>query len=202
MALPQDGYTRLVGWLKIILPLAALGLLSTVFMLSKTQEVRQDLPFADVSVGDDGLTERVLRPTFAGASENGDLIAFVAETARPVGDGMGAVTADGIRARIDLVTGGTITFRSDVATLSQQQSLAELRGGVIIVSSTGYRVETEQLSADMDRVRAQTEGEVRGEGPAGRFTAGRMTIEATGAEQEVQMHFTDGVKLVYEPGVE
>lgn len=195
-----DGYTRLVGWLKIVLPLAALGLLSTVFMLSETKEVRDDLPFADVTVGENGLTERVLRPTFAGASEAGDLIAFVAETARPVGSGTGAVAADDVRARIDLTTGGTITFQSDTAVLNQNESVAELEGGVVIVSSQGYRVETEQLTAGMDALYAETAGEVQGEGPPGRFVAGRMVLRQDGDGGDARLHFTDGVKLVYLPG--
>lgn len=195
----RDGYTRLVSWLKIILPLAALGLLSTVFMLSRTQEVRQDLPFADIRVGENGLSERVLRPTFAGASEEGDLIAFVAETARPVGEGLGSIEAADIRARIDLVEGGTITFRSDSAMMAEPSGLAELKGGVVIVSSSGYRVETEVLMAGMDRVYAETPGEVHGEGPAGRFVAGRMVLQSRGAGGDVRLRFTDGVKLVYLP---
>jgi lipopolysaccharide export system protein LptC len=195
----RDGYTRLVSWLKIILPLAALGLLSTVFMLSRTQEVRQDLPFADIRVGENGLSERVLRPTFAGASEEGDLIAFVAETARPVGEGLGSIEAADIRARIDLVEGGTITFRSDSAMMAEPSGLAELKGGVVIVSSSGYRVETEVLMAGMDRVYAESPGEVHGEGPAGRFVAGRMVLQSRDAGGDVRLRFTDGVKLVYLP---
>ena len=202
MALAVDGYTRVVGWLKIILPLAALGLLSTVFMLSETQEVREDLPFADITTGENGLSERVLRPTFAGASEDGDLIAFVAETARPVGEGLGSVEAEDVRARIDLVSGGTITFRSDTATMAEPEAQAQLRGGVVIISSTGYSVETEVLNAGMDRIYAETEGEVRGEGPPGRFTAGRMLLEAGTEGGDARMLFTDGVKLVYLPSTD
>ncbi|WP_136636213.1 LPS export ABC transporter periplasmic protein LptC [Pseudooceanicola onchidii] len=194
-----DRYSRLVGGLKIILPLAALGLLSTVFLLSRTQEVRQDLPFADIQPGEDGLRERVLRPTFAGATEDGDLIAFVAETARPIGEGLGSVQADDVRARIDLTSGGTITFRSDTATMAQTRGEAELQGGVVIVSSQGYRVETEKLTAGMDELYAETEGEVHGEGPPGRFVAGRMVLRASEQGGDAQLHFTDGVKLVYLP---
>lgn len=197
-----DRYSRMVGWLKVILPLAALVLLSTVFLLSETQEVRQDLPFADVQPGEDGLSERVLRPTFAGATEDGDLIAFVAETARPVGEGLGAVQAEEVRARIDLTTGGTISFRSDTALMAEPRGQAVLEGGVVIVSSTGYEVETEKLTAGIDRLYAETAGEVQGSGPPGRFVAGRMVLQAADGGGDVRMHFTDGVKLVYLPATE
>lgn len=197
-----DGYSRLVGGLKVILPLAALGLLSTVFLLSKTQEVRQDLPFATIQSGENGLSERVLRPTFAGATEDGNLIAFVAETARPVGSGLGSVEAQDVRARIDLTNGGTITFRSDTALMAEPQAVAELEGGVVIVSSQGYRVETEKLTAGMDRVYAETDGEVRGEGPPGQFVAGKLYLEAGEQGGDARLRFTDGVKLVYLPASE
>lgn len=202
MAVPRDGYTRLIGWLKILLPLAALGLLSTVFLLSETQAVRNDLPFADVGSSTEGLSEGVQRPTFAGATEDGDLISFVAETARPVDGGIDTIEAEEVLARIDLTTGGTITFRSDTARLAEAQGLAQLNGGVVVTSATGYRIETETLSAGLDTLFAETDGEVRGEGPAGRFTAGRMEIRAIAPDDTVRLRFSEGVKLVYLPATD
>ena len=199
MAWAQDTHTRVVGWLKVLLPLAALGILSTVFLLSRTHEVQQELPYADIDIGKDGLAERVLRPTFAGSTENGDLIAFVADTAKPVGEGLDKVSAEDVRARIDLNTGGTITFRSDSALMDEPAGKAQLHGGVVIISSTGYRVETEELTAGMDALYAETAGEVHGEGPPGRFVAGKLVMKTDKAGGDLQMHFTGGVKLVYLP---
>ncbi|EAQ03941.1 hypothetical protein OB2597_11876 [Pseudooceanicola batsensis HTCC2597] len=199
MAWAEDGYSRLVNWLKILLPLAALALLSTVFLLSETQEAQMELPYADVEAGGDGLAERVLKPSFSGATERGDLIAFVAESARPVGTGLGALSAENFQGRIDLVSGGDITFRSDEALLDQPEGTAELAGSVVVVSSTGYTVETAGLTAWLNDVRAESSGEIRGEGPPGRFVAGRMVVTGDADLSDVQMVFTDGVKLVYEP---
>ena len=199
MARSQDGYSRLVGWLKIVLPLGALALLSTVFLLSRTQEATQDLPYAEVEVGDDGLVERVLNPTFAGATENGDLIAFVAETARPVGQGLSRLRAMEFSGRVDLTTGSSITFKSDTAFVDQPQDEARLTGSVVIASSTGYRAETEALTTKLPRIRAETDGEVVATGPFGRFTAGKMVVTMIGDGPDVDMVFTDGVKLIYKP---
>jgi lipopolysaccharide export system protein LptC len=199
VAWAEDRYSRLIGWLKVALPLTALALLSTVFLLSRGQDASTDLPYAEIDVGEDGLVERVLRPSFAGATKDGDLIAFVAETARAMGKGLGKLSADDVRARIDLRTGGTITFRSDTAVMDQPEGLAELKGGVVIVSSSGYTAETETLRAGLRDLFAETDGQIHAEGPLGKFVAGRMRLTTEEDGETVQMLFTDGVKLVYLP---
>ncbi|MGR3551630.1 LPS export ABC transporter periplasmic protein LptC [Pseudooceanicola sp.] len=199
MAWSDRNYTRMVGWLKIVLPLMALGLLSTVFLLSRSNEAIQDLPYAEVEIGEDGLLERVLRPSFAGATDSGDLITFVADMAKPVGTGLGQIAADKVEADIQLKSGGLIQFHSDTALMDGADATAQLQGRVVIDTSTGYRVTTEQLIAGMDRVYAETPGQVRGDGPPGQFTAGRMVIQAEGGGSDVQMRFTDRVKLLYHP---
>ena len=52
----------------------------------------------------------------------------------------------------------------------------------------------------MRQTRAETEGEIRAEGPPGTFTAGRMHLTTDPETGQAYMVFTDGVKLIYEPG--
>lgn len=199
MAWADDGYTRLVRWLKVLLPLAALALLSTVFLLSESKEASQDIPYSDIEIGEDGLIERVVEPSFAGATERGDLIAFVAASARPEGVGLGRLDATDFRGRIDLTTGGNITFRSDTAIVDQPDGVARLQGDVVIVSSFGYVVETGGLTTYLNDTRAESDGQITGHGPAGRFAAGKLVMTSATGGGDVEMVFTDGVKLVYEP---
>ena len=48
----DDGYSALVAWLKTLLPIAALGLLSTIFLFSGKVDVTQSLPYAEHNVAE------------------------------------------------------------------------------------------------------------------------------------------------------
>jgi len=199
MARADDGYTRLVGWLKILLPLAALGLLSTVFMLSESNEATLDIPYSDIEVDEDGLVERIVEPSFAGATDNGDLISFIADSARPQGEGLGRIAASTFRGKLDLKNGGNITFDADTAIVDQPEGTARLEGQVVIISSQGYRADTNALTADLRNTRLESDDTINGQTPFGDFTAGRMVITGDENGDNLQLLFTDGVKLVYQP---
>ena len=55
----RDRHTRIVGWLKIGLPLAALAILSTLFLLSRRIEPADDLPFAQVELEDRARRQQI-----------------------------------------------------------------------------------------------------------------------------------------------
>ena len=47
-----DFHSRLVGWLKVVLPLAALAILSTLFLLADLIDPTAAIPYAEVDVED------------------------------------------------------------------------------------------------------------------------------------------------------
>ena len=60
-------------------------------------------------------------------------------------------------------------------------------------------METGALTSDLDSTRAETDGRVTGSGPLGDLEAGRLRVLPDGEGGQVQMFFTDGVKLIYQP---
>ncbi|WP_322867325.1 LPS export ABC transporter periplasmic protein LptC [Aquicoccus sp. G2-2] len=203
MAAGDDTYSRVVAWLKILLPLLALGLLATLFLFSRSIDPTSTIPFTTIDLTERARDEQVTNPQFAGATTKGDLIAFRAAKARPDPDDASRALATALDARIDLKSGNTITFSADHGSVDQQKDRAELDGNVVIKSSTGYRVTTKKLISGMKEIHAETPGPVNGEGPPGSFTAGRMLLTDHAAEgvpeSDVHLLFTDGVKLIYDP---
>ena len=61
-------YSRLIAWLKILFPLGALVLLSTIFLLSRSPDPIAVIPLLEEGVGSDE-TEQVGRPFFAGTTD-------------------------------------------------------------------------------------------------------------------------------------
>lgn len=199
MATTDNFYSRLVAWMKIILPLTALGLLSTLFLISRHIDPTKSIPIAEIDLEQRAQDQGATNAAFAGVTGGGDEVMITAETARPSPDNPRLINAEDVTATMQLVSGTVVTVTSDRGNMDQSDLDASLIGNVNIDTTTGYKVTTERLDTRLDVLHAETPGPVSGVGPPGDLTAGRMVL--TGDEETGQAHlvFTDGVKLVYTP---
>lgn len=192
-----DGlYSRVIAWLKILLPLVALTMLSTIFLLSRSSEPLQSVPFVE-ALRQGAAGQQVSAPYFSGVTNSGDVLTMTASSVRPDADGR--INADELNARMRLTDGSELQLDAVEAQLQDGQQTAHLSGGVRIESSQGYVMTTREMVSRFDEISAESLGPVQGEGPLGTLEAGRMRITSTGAEGSVQMVFSGGVKLVYQP---
>jgi lipopolysaccharide export system protein LptC len=198
MATVTDSYSRLVAWLKIILPLLALAILSTLFLVSRTIDPSQSIPYADVDVAELARTQRIGAPSYSGMTEDGAAVTFTAESARPDGSPDERVTALGPTARIDLPTGRSIELRSDEGYVDQTTRIAGLAGHVRLETSDGYRVDTAEAKTRLDATSVETGGPVSGTGPMGTINAGRAVLTRA-ADGSYVLRFERGVNLLYRP---
>lgn len=199
MAWRDTLYSRIVSWLKIIFPLAALAILSTLFLLSRGRDSTNAIPYSRVDLQERMKEGMVSKPHFSGATSGGDLITFTADNAKPDPEDDSKALAEKLSARIDLTSGTKITFASDAALLDTAQETARLTGGVIVISSTGYDLRTESLTTSMREIEAETDGPVSGTGPAGTIDAGKMVLSSDPETKDAHLLFTNRVKLVYHP---
>ena len=193
-------YSRMIAWLKILLPMTALALLSTTFLLSRDADMASNLPVSFGSGPGGTVAEQVKDPYFSGTTASGGTLTMAASVARPTERG-DEVEADVLDATIVTGDGGEIVLTAPRATISVERDDARLTGGVTVTSSTGYRMTTDRLNAALSRIEAESLGPVDAVGPAGQLTAGRMRI--TGASgDDIRLLFTDGVNLIYDPQTE
>ncbi|KUF10656.1 LPS export ABC transporter periplasmic protein LptC [Pseudoponticoccus marisrubri] len=197
MARADGWYSQVIAWLKILLPLVALALLSTIFLLSRSADPVSSVPFADALEQGEIERENVTAPYYAGTTARGDILTMTARSARP--EGAGRILAETLEARLQLADGSEIRLDAGSATLRDEDRRARLEGGVQVASSNGYTLTTDVLITGLDAVEAESEGPVAGEGPAGTLEAGKMRIVPSESGEDVQMLFTDGVKMVYQP---
>jgi len=194
----MDSYSRFVAYLKVILPLAAVALLSMLFLLSRSLEPTATLPFARHEVEERVRGQQITAPFYSSTTDSGDEITVSARLARPTGSG-GLAEAEALNAKVTLVKGGQIELRSELGTIDPDTDEASFSGAVETTTSTGYTVRTDRLDTTIGDFRASTPGEVRATGPVGRLTAGRMEIGAKNPGGATHMLFKNGVKLIYDP---
>lgn len=199
MAGRDNFYSRFVAWMKIILPIAALATLSTLFLISERFDPAETLPIAEIDLQQRAQEQGANNATFAGVTDSGDEVLIRTEQARPVPGDERVVTADVVRGHMLLKEGTEITMRAREGQLNQSRYRAKLSGDVSFDTSTGYKMRSAYMTATFDTLYAESPGEVTGTAPGGDLTAGRMVLEMRGDDPEPYLLFTDGVKLVYQP---
>ncbi|NHQ73094.1 LPS export ABC transporter periplasmic protein LptC [Roseovarius gahaiensis] len=199
MARHNNLQSKLVAWMKIILPLAALGLLSTLFLLSRTVDPTRSVPVSQIDIEKRAAEQGASNPTFSGVTEEGDQVTVRARSAVPNTDDMSKVHAEQINATLELQSGSKFNITSQSAKVDSTAFTVQLIGDVRIVSSTGFDLETEVLNARFDVLYTDTPGPVSGSGPPGNLQAGRMVLRNDDSTDAAHLLFTDGVKLIYQP---
>ena len=195
-----DTHTRVVGWLKVALPLMALAVLSTLFLVADQIDPEDALPYAKVDVEDLAREPRMTMPSYAGTTTDGAALSLTAEAARTATDNSPA-KASGLRLELVTPDGGRTELVAATAVMDDAAHEMVLSGGVTVTTSTGYRLETAEIAAKLDRTGLESRGPVTATSPAGRISADGMTlgqdIQTPGAYLLV---FNGAVRLVYQPG--
>ncbi len=190
----------MVGWLKVVLPLAALALLSTLFLLSDRIDPTDAIPYAKVDVQDLANDPRMSAPAYAGTTSDGAGLTFSATSVRPAGTDQGA-SATGVLALMETPDGQKIDMSAATAALDQAGGKLDLAGGVTLETGSGYRLTTEALTAKLDRTHVASTAPVTVKAPMGDLTADGFTLAQDPADPAAYLLvFNGGVRLLYQPG--
>jgi lipopolysaccharide export system protein LptC len=194
-----DAYSRAIGWLKLLLPVLGLGILSTLFLFARETRIeRRELDASAVAPG--GGVETVGRPDYSGVTADGAGISITAASAWPAANGSGDFEGVDIAAHFDLPDGEQADIRAENGTLSPARDVLSLEGQVEVDTVSGWSMRSDRLEASLDWTRIVSPGEVRSEGPLGSLDAGSMVITRDKAgDGPYLMDFSGGVRLVYAP---
>lgn len=190
-------YSQLVDWLKLVLPLIAIGILSTLFLLSEAPDPERALPYAEVDVAQLARELRLSQPRFAGVTPEGREITLTAEAAAPDFDTTDVIVTDRIEGRIALADEGFVTVEALVGRIDIAAQIADLSGGVEALTDAGYRLISDAVRLRLAETGLSAPGDVRIEGPGIELTAG--TMEYGGDAGAEVLSFTGGVRLLYQP---
>lgn len=198
MATDLHSYSRLVFWLKIILPILALVALSTLFLFARHIDYEGNLPFAEVDIEGMANDPRLTQPEYATMTADGTAVKVAAATARPGAGAADPVEIDDVLALYDRAAGSRLSVQADRGTYDAAGAMLHLQGDVLLTTSDGYKLSADRLASSLARTEITAEGSVVTEGPLGRIEAGELRL--TGQESHNRLVFNKGVRLLYKPG--
>jgi len=181
----------------VLLPLTALGLLSTLFLLSRNVEPMAAIPFAQTEIEERLRGQQITAPFFSGTTDGGDRVSISASTMMTEGSMNNA--AQDISAQIDLASGTRVVLFADMGQFAVTRGASSLEGNVVITTSTGYKLTSDALETSFDTLNIESPGAITGNGPIGTLNAGTMRLRRPTEGENARLVFTNGVKLIYDP---
>jgi len=192
----ETRYSAIVAWVKIALPLLALALLSSLFLLSRAPDPDAALSYAELDVERVIAEQRLTRPRFAGTLEDGRAVVLVAETIRQSPGATSQILLDSVTADVELAVDDAARLTAQGGRIDLAAQRADLSGGVRIGTDRGYDLTSDAVTLAIgDAFRLASPGPVTGTGPGVTFQAGAMDL--AGPADAAVLHFTGGVRLLY-----
>lgn len=189
--------SRLAAWAKVILPLGALALLSTLFLLARPPGTGvPDIPFARAE--EIAREPRLDAPRLSGVARDGTVLTLTATRLTP-GAG-GGVALDAPRLDAAAPGGGALSLAAGAGRLDAGAEALDLSGGVTL-RGDGLVARAPSLRADLAAGTLEARGPVEAEAPFGRLRAGGLSAARApdGARPGMRLVFTGGVRLLYGP---
>lgn len=199
LAAADNFHSRLVFWLKIALPLVALGLLATLFLFGRPIRPEDAIPYASTDITDRVKEPRVTSPVFASMTRDGAALTITADAARPGVSGTdNAGQAQSVLAKMEMSDGSTAQITAPLMQMERASQRAILTGGVTIITSNGYTAKMPGMAVATIQTDVTSLGPVDAIGPPGTLHAQAMHLGAA-PSGGYQLDFTGGVTLVYLP---
>jgi len=192
-------YSRVVAWMKVVLPLGAVVLIAAIFV---TAREKGDLTkiFTAEELATLGAGLRLDTPRFAGVTDRGEPFAIRADWALPDSAMPRFIDLERPEGEIEMNDGRTIAAKAATGRMHRAEKILVLEGGVVLDTSDGYHVVTDLVEIDLDAKTANAPGPVSGTGPLGQIEAG--SFRAVAGEDSIgagKIWFENRVRLVFIP---
>jgi lipopolysaccharide export system protein LptC len=193
----DNSYSFFVAWVKTLLPIAALGMLSTIFLFSGKVDVTKSLPYADLNVADIIREQRITRPYFTGISEGGIEFALSAAYATPDAKKPSVLNVSELDIEFKSPKGSKTKITASAGLVNAKTNYASISQGVRLDSKLNFLIATERLDIYFNHSYASTNGPFKGVFPLGSIDSGNMVLKMITGKQQIL--FTNGVRMLYQP---
>ena len=189
--------SRIVALLRVILPLAALALLSVLFLLGRKPEPDGTLPYADVDPREVAERQLATSPTYAAVTEDGAQINITGAQVMP-GSAEGQGTASTVRMTFRAQDGRAADISAGHAAIEGERMV--LQEGVRMTTADGWVVTAPAFHASRSKGTLNADAEVNVRAPFGDMTAAQMELRPLGeGTGDHVLDLSGGVRLIYQP---
>ena len=192
----NDAYSQFVSWAKVVLPLSAIVLLSTLFLIARNVGDTSQIPYADIE--EIARQPRLSAPKMVGMSETGGTSTIEADVARQDPDTDNGLIAEAIVVNMTSIDGIETTVSAGIGKLDSDARVVTLDNLARVTTSDGYLMETRGLVTSLTDGSLETTDPLEVRAPYGSLTAGRLTITPD-SDQPQLIVFNNGVRLIYQP---
>lgn len=192
-------YSRLVAVSKVTLPLLALALLSSLFLLARSPGQDGAGVRSGDGIGDLARDPQVQNPVYRSVTDDARPVTVVAERAVPRSRENRVVDLTEPDARLRGPDEGETTLRARAGEIDRSAETGRFAGAVRVETPEGYVLETDLLQSDLAGMNATSPGPVQITGPGLTLEAGAMEVRARDGAPARAAVFTGGVRVVYQP---
>ncbi len=200
MAPRPEVHSRVVAILKLGLPLVALGLLASVFLVQTDDRLGGSLAFSEGDIEALGSGLRLTNPVFTGTTRADDRFRFTAALVVPDAAPPKRAAITTLAGTLDLREGPSVSVAAATGDLDIASQRLDVAGNVEITSSDGYVLRTDKATIDLRGGSFVAGDTVTTTGPLGRITSGTMLVTPAAATGEARrFSFGNGVHVLYDP---
>ncbi|MDN5567153.1 MAG: hypothetical protein L0G27_00115 [Paracoccus sp. (in: a-proteobacteria)] len=192
--------TRIVRWLRVLLPLVALAMLSTMFLLSRRSDTESSIPYAEVDAKAAAQDGRIVGPEYMGVTSDGVQMTLRAASATPDSARTGGDAQD---LRLDWQRPDGVTADVVAPKGGTRDGIVSLEGGVVMSTSTGWQVRTPQIKAETGQSVITADQGIQADAPFGTLRADQMRLApdagSDATDKPAILNFSGDVRLIYQP---
>jgi lipopolysaccharide export system protein LptC len=193
-------HSRIVGILKVGLPLVALGMLASIFLVQTDDSLGGNIVFSQGDIDALGEGLKITNPTFTGTTAGQDRFRFTAALVEPDAAPPERARITTLAGEVALHNGPTVELEADTGDLHIPTERLDVAGDVRISTSEGYRIHAEQATLDLAAGSIVAGNAVETTGPLGRIDSGSLAVAPAASSGEARrFSFGNGVRLIYEP---
>lgn len=193
-------YSRVIRLLKIALPLVALVLMTTVFLVATPVDPSRAIELAEIDVLDRAQDPRLTQASYAGVTEDNNLLEVTAETARSDPDARLRFNAENLTMSLVSQDGNQMTGESLLGFIDRGVGDFVMVDQVRLETSDGTVMDAPLIWGLLDSTLIEAPEGLFAVGPIGEISAPFGRITQNPQEQGgLVMVFTGGVRLLYTP---
>ena len=192
-----DSYSAFVVWVKTLLPIVALGMLSTIFLFSGKVDVTLSLPYAKLNVAEIVREQRITKPYFSGVSDNGTEITLSAAYASSDTQNADILNITDLSVILTSQHAKTIRITAGLGAIDAAKKKAMVSKNVYLSAMPDFWLKTNSLTVDLKQGVATAANVFQSVSALGTINAGNMLVKMIANDQ--QIIFTNGVRLIYYP---